>query len=115
MRRVTHFPQFVAPAAPPPTFESIGDGGVIGHTEASVRLRTTEALVEVTALAPDVFRVGLFSEGLPVEYHSEAVVDGEWPTHPVQIDLDPVAVRLTTTHATASISLQPLRVGFSDR
>ena len=33
--------------------------------------RTT---VEVTALTDDIFRVGVFPEGMPVEYRSEAVV-----------------------------------------
>src|SRR5215203_3241618 len=69
--------------------------------------------VEVTALAPDLFRVGMFPEGRTPDYTSEAVVKGDW---------EPVVVKMTgeeeisfsTEAATARISLNPLRISFSD-
>src|SRR5579859_6866968 len=66
MRRSTHFPQFVAPAAAQPAFEPLGNAEVVERSGTWVRLRSGRATVEVAALAPDLFRVGLFGDGRPV-------------------------------------------------
>ena len=57
--------------------------------------------VEVTALTDDIFRVGVFPEGMPVEYRSEAVVFDREPSD----DLGRVRVegnRISFEHTAAS-------------
>jgi alpha-glucosidase len=113
MRRVTHFPQFVAPSLPELAFEPLGAAHLVGQSETSVRLRAGHAAIEITALAPDLFRVGVF-EG-PIGYRSEAVATEDWPTHDVRIQAEGASVRLSTSEASASIALAPIRIGFRDR
>ncbi len=72
------------------------------------------ALVEVTALAPDLFRVGLFPDGQPPEYASEAVEKKDWPPLSVELHEDAGVVRLATREMTAYVQLDPLRVRFQD-
>jgi len=82
--------------------------------EGRVRLQAGEATVEVTALAPDVLRVGFFPDRRPVEYGSEATEAAEWePVEATVRELDG-AVELVTAEASARIALDPLRIGFSD-
>ena len=45
-----------------------------------MRFREGATTVEVTALTDDIFRVGVFPEGMPVEYRSEAVVFDREPS-----------------------------------
>ncbi|HLZ31312.1 MAG TPA: TIM-barrel domain-containing protein [Chloroflexota bacterium] len=114
MRRSTHFPQFVAPAAAQPAFEPLGNAEVVERSGTWVRLRSGRATVEVAALAPDLFRVGLFGDGRPVDYRSEAVAHREWPPDGVRVESTRDGVRLATAAATAHLSLAPLRIGFED-
>src|SRR5919204_1150132 len=65
MRRSTYFVQFEAPAHAVPAFESLGAARVVEQRATAVRLQVGSAAVEVTALADDVFRVGLFGVGQP--------------------------------------------------
>ena len=112
MRRSTHFPQFVGPAEAAPAFEPLGDGTYVGCTGNSVRFRAGRATVEVTALADDVFRVGIAGDGMPLEYRSEAVPDTDWP--PVSVSMSGDGTRIETERAVAKISVAPLRLGFAD-
>ena len=51
---------------------------VVERAGDRVRVRAGDATVEVTALAPAVFRVGFFPRGRPVEYRSEATEAAAW-------------------------------------
>ena len=69
--------------------------------------------VEVTALAPDLFRVGMFPEGRPPDYASEAIEKKDW--EPVAAEMSgEEEISLSTEAATVHISLDPLRISFSD-
>jgi alpha-glucosidase len=54
-------------------FEPLGEAEVVERVEGRVRLRAGTTTVEVTALAPDLYRVGVFPEGKPPDYRSEAI------------------------------------------
>ncbi|HEV7663321.1 MAG TPA: TIM-barrel domain-containing protein [Chloroflexota bacterium] len=114
MRRQTYFRQFELPSLEPFEFEPLGTAEVVARTQQSVRLRTGRSTVEVTALADDLFRVGLFGDGRPVDYRSEAVPQREWPAVEVKRTEQPITVELDTGQAAATISLAPLRVTFHD-
>ncbi len=67
---------------PPETggaYEPLGAAELLDHDDRRVRLRSGSATVEVTALAPDLFRVGMFPEGRPPRYDSEAIAGEDWP------------------------------------
>ena len=98
----------------PTGYTSLGKAQTITHDSHKVRLATGEAQVEVTVLAPNLFRVGLFAHGRSVVYDSEAVVAQEWELGQVTIAEEDGAVSVATSAAVAHISLNPLRIGFSD-
>ena len=112
MRPGTNFPQSGLADAPAPAFASLGGATLVGRTSTSVTLKTGTTTVEVTALAADLFRVGIFGEGRPVNYTSEAVAKSDWPVVATQIADD--GTRISTARAEAHITLQPLRIGFVD-
>jgi alpha-glucosidase len=112
MRRVTHFPQFGLPDLAGPPFAPVGNGTVLEHSGNAARLRAGTATVEVTALAADLFRVGLFADGQPIDYRSEAVATTEWPAHSVSIDATSAVVTLKGAKLEARVNLAPLRIGF---
>jgi alpha-glucosidase len=68
----------------------------------------------VTALAPDLFRIGFFPHGRPVDYSSFAVVSKEWQPGPLTIVEEADEVTLATSDASAHLSLDPLRIRFTD-
>jgi alpha-glucosidase len=113
MRRSTYFPQFIAPSEPAaPAFESLGSAQVINRTPNGVGLRSGRTHVEVAALADDLFRVGLFADGRPVDYRSEAVARTDWPVVVARVAAD--GTRIETSAAMAVMKLDPLRIGFED-
>jgi len=113
MRRSTLFPQFIAPSeAASPTFAPLGRAEVVERSTNRVRLRSGRSQVEVTALANDVFRVGLFADGRPVDYRSDAVATTDWPATNVRVAAD--GTRIETPFAVAHLQLDPLRIGFQD-
>jgi alpha-glucosidase len=71
--------------------------------------------VEVAALASDLFRVGLFADGRPAEYPSEALARRDWLPGGVVVREQPGAVQIITALATAHVALDPLRLHFTDR
>jgi alpha-glucosidase len=77
-------------------------------------MRAGSATVEVTALAPDLFRVGFFPQGRSLDYSSVAVVPQDWQSGPVTIVEEAKGLILATSAATAHLSLDPLRIGFAD-
>src|ERR671917_2088527 len=94
-------------------YRPLGRGELLDHDDRSLRVKTGATTVEVTALAPDLFRVGMFPDGRPPRYDSEAIAKEDW---------EPVAVKMTgekeitlsTQATTARVSLDPLRVSFFD-
>src|SRR5215216_7686842 len=113
MRRSTHFPQFIAPSDAQPRFEALGSAEVVEQSTSGVRLRCGRATIEVAALANDLFRVGIFGDGRPVSYRSNAVAKTEWPIAIGQIRQAQSQLTFGTTAASAHVSLDPLRIGFS--
>jgi alpha-glucosidase len=91
---------------------------VSDHDQNRLRLNAGDGpghtTVEVTALAPDLFRVGMFPAGRPARYSSEAIAKSEWPDVEVSMRNANGSVELDTGSATASVALSPLRIGFSD-
>src|SRR3954447_3061493 len=84
MRRSTLFAQFAGVADAPLPFQPLGAARVVAAQDGSLRLRSGTTTVEVTALAHDVFRVGMFGEGRPVDYRSAAVDFSDWPATPTR-------------------------------
>src|ERR671932_857468 len=78
-----------------------------------VRLKASSAMVEVTTLAPDLFRVGMFPESRPPRYDSEAIAKKDWEPVAVKMSGEEV-LALSTGVAAACISLDPLRISFLD-
>ena len=101
-------------ATSPPDYGALGAATVIATGPSKIGLRAGTATVEVTALAPDLFRVGLFPEGRSVDYSSVAVVAREWQPEPATIVEEPGEGTLSTAVAIAHLSLDPLRIGFTD-
>src|ERR687885_221156 len=94
-------------------YEPVGTASVAGLSASAVRLRAGRATVEVAALAPDLFRVGLFPDGRPPDYRSEAIAREEWPGAAEPRETGD-GLELATPEATAHIALDPLRISFSD-
>ena len=95
-------------------FESVGAAVVESRDAASVRLRAGDALAEVAAVAPGVFRVGLFGAGRPPAYDSPALAGGDPPPVDATVSEEDGALRIATPEGTAAISLSPLRIAFAD-
>jgi alpha-glucosidase len=95
-------------------YRPLGPGELLDHDDRSLRVKAGTTTVEVTALAPDLFRVGMFLEGRPPRYDSEAIAREDWEPVEVSMQESEEELTLSTTAATARISLRPLRVGFAD-
>src|SRR5260370_3018216 len=98
----------------PPGYQSLGTAITVAKDASKVCLELGSATVEVTALAPDLFRVGFFPDDRPVNYSSVAVVVQDWQPGPVTIVEEAGVLTLTTSAATAHLSLGQFRVGFTD-
>jgi alpha-glucosidase len=95
-------------------YEPLGAGELLDHDDNSLRLKAGSTTVEVAALAPDLFRVGMFPAGGPPRYDSEAIAKEDWDPVEVSMQETDEELTLSTTAATARVALNPLRVGFSD-
>jgi alpha-glucosidase len=95
-------------------YEPLGAGELLDHDDTSLRLRAGSTTVEVAALAPDLYRVGMFPAGGPPRYDSEAIAREDWDPVEVSMQESEEELTLSTTVATARIALNPLRIGFSD-
>ncbi|MBV9577390.1 MAG: alpha-glucosidase, partial [Chloroflexi bacterium] len=93
-------------------YQALGPGQVVAYDEGVVRLRSGTSTVEVTALAPDVFRVGLFGEGRGVDYRSEAIARSDWPSVATRFRQTESHASLSAGDCVAEIGLDPLRIGF---
>jgi alpha-glucosidase len=94
--------------------EPLGKADVASVRDGRALLSAGTTTVEVTALAPDILRVGMFDEGRPVRYRTDAVQGRNWPAHEVEIARGPNEVRLRTSRITAEIQLNPLRIACCD-
>src|SRR5206468_3921468 len=79
-----------------------------------VRLRSNDTYIEVTALADDLFRVGMFGDGRRIDYRSEAVAKSDWAPPAARIKSAADEVHLSTETTTAKVALDPLRIAFTD-
>ncbi|MGI8909064.1 MAG: glycoside hydrolase family 31 protein [Rubrobacteraceae bacterium] len=95
-------------------YQPIGAAELADHDDRTLRLRSGDATVEVTALAPDLFRVGMFPAGRSPRYDSDAIAKDEWDAVPVEMREEDGAVTFSTGAFTAHVSLDPLRVSFVD-
>lgn len=102
-------------SSPPAGYQALGAARIVTKNDSQVCLRAGSATVEVTALAPDLFRVGIFPDGRAVSYYSEAVVPQEWEPGSVSIVEEDEELTIATSFATAHLSLNPLRISFTDR
>ena len=75
-----------------------------------MRLRAGDTTIEVAALAPDLFRVGVFPRAKPPRYDTGGVANDDWPAH----ETEWTGGELRTAEATAHVELDPLRISFSD-
>jgi alpha-glucosidase len=98
----------------PGGFQSLGTATLVAKDASRVCLEVGSATVEVTALAPDLFRVGFFPEDRAVDYSSVAVVARSWQPGPVTIVEEAGVLMLATSAATAHLSLAQFRIGFTD-
>ncbi|MCA1687245.1 MAG: DUF4968 domain-containing protein, partial [Actinobacteria bacterium] len=101
---------------PPETggrYEPLGAAELLDHDGRSVRLRAGSTIVEIAALAPDLFRVGAFPESRPPEYASEAIAKEDWDPVEVSMDVSEGTLTLSTSVA-VHVSLDPLRIFFTD-
>jgi alpha-glucosidase len=117
MRRQTFFRQLAMPTQEPVAFEPLGRAEVVSRTPQAVRLQCGRTTVEVTTLAADLFRVGMFGDARPVDYRSEAIATQDWPalaanTNAQKTDAGDLVI--DTGAAAAVIGLDPLRIGFRD-
>src|SRR3982074_1710841 len=98
----------------PPGYQPLGTAITVARDASRICLQVGSATVEVTALAPDLFRVGFFPEGRPGDYGSVAVVVRDGHPGPVTIVEEAAVVTLATSAATAHLSLAQFRIGFTD-
>ena len=97
-----------------PDYQAVGTATTLATAASRVSLRAGSATIELTALAPDLFRVGFFPQGRDVDYSSVAVVTEDWQPGPVTITEAEDEVTVSTSAATAHLWLNPLRIGFMD-
>src|ERR687897_801989 len=95
-------------------YEPLGAAELLDHDDRGLRVRAGSATVEVAALAPDLFRVGMFPAGGPPNYDSEAIAKEDWDAVEVSMQESDRELTLSTTAATARVALNPLRIGFTD-
>src|ERR671921_676222 len=95
-------------------YEPLGAAELLDHDDRGLRVRAGATTVEVAALTPDLFRVGMFpARGLP-RYDSEAIAKEDWSIVEVSMQESDKELTLSTTAATARVYLNPLRIGFAD-
>ena len=96
------------------SYEPLGEAKLNDHDGNKVRFTVGSNIVEVTALAPDLFRVGMFPEGHPPNYDSPAIDKVAWDDVEGSMENSDGEITVSTDAATARISLDPFRVSFED-
>jgi alpha-glucosidase len=104
-------------SSPPAGYQAFGNARIVTKNDSQVRLHAGLATIEVTVLAPDLFRVGIFPNGRAVNYYSDAVVARNWDAGRVHIEEKEgeEELAITTSEATAHISLDAVRISFTDK
>ena len=105
---------FETPPATGGDYRPLGKAELIDHDGQSLRFRSGRTAVEVAALAPNLFRVGMFPEGRVPRYDTEAIAKADWEAVGAKVHEENGAVTLSTGPATARVSLDPLRISFAD-
>src|SRR5689334_13530258 len=100
--------------SPSTGYQAFGNARVVAKSDSHVCLHAGSATIEVTVLAPDLFRVGIFPNGRAVNYASEAVVARDWDAGSVRIEEGDEQLTVNTAEASAHIALDALRLSFSD-
>ncbi|MGB3634311.1 MAG: glycoside hydrolase family 31 protein [Rubrobacteraceae bacterium] len=95
-------------------YEPLGEAELTDHDDTSVRLRCGSTNVEVTALTPNLFRVGMFQQGRPADYDSPAMAKTDWEPAETAIQDSDGRITLSTPGGKAHVSLSPLRISFED-
>ena len=95
-------------------YRPLGAAELTDHDERKLRLSSGETTVEITALAPDLFRVGMFPAGRTPTYASEAIAKDDWDVVSVDLDEGNETITLSTGAFMAKVGLDPLRVSFVD-
>jgi alpha-glucosidase len=95
-------------------YEPLGAAELLDHDVRGVRLRAGTAIVEIAALAPDLFRVGAFPEGRPPSYASEAIAKENWGPVEVSMEGSDGELAIATPAARVRVALDPLRLSFAD-
>ncbi len=102
-------------SSPPTGYQAFGNARVVATGDSHVCLHAGSATIEVTVLAPDLFRVGIFPDGRAVNYASEAVVAQDWDVGSVRIEEGEGQLTMSIAEASAHIALDALRLSFSDK
>ncbi len=97
------------------SYEPIGEAELTDHDGRSLRFQSGSTTVEITALAPDLFRVGAFPNGRTPKYSSEAIHKDEWSVIEASIEKTGSGFTLSTGEAAAKIDINPLRISFTDQ
>ncbi len=95
-------------------YEPLGAAEITDHDESRVRFAAGPTIVEVAALAPDLFRIGMFPEGNPPDYESPAINKTGWEPVKASMQDSGGVVEVSTPAATARILLDPFRISFTD-
>ncbi len=95
-------------------FEPLGKAQIVEEEAARLRFQVQHVTVEITLLAPDLFRLGMFADGRPPDYSSEAVVKTAWAPAPAERRGTGTEISLAAGPATVHIALDPLRLRFMD-
>ncbi|MDQ3751735.1 MAG: glycoside hydrolase family 31 protein [Actinomycetota bacterium] len=92
----------------------IGRAEIEACTDSGVLLKSGSTRVEVTALAPDLWRVGMFGQGRTPRYSTEAIARTQWDPVPFEYSEGDGAITLSAASGIATVALDPLRIQFSD-
>ncbi|MGF1472633.1 MAG: glycoside hydrolase family 31 protein [Rubrobacteraceae bacterium] len=95
-------------------YEPLGKAELVDHDDRTLRFRAGTTTVEVTALAPDLFRVGMFLEGRPARYTSEAIYKEDWEPAEISMEKSDGEISISTPAASGRVVLDPLRISFAD-
>ncbi|MDF2703313.1 MAG: Alpha-glucosidase, partial [Rubrobacteraceae bacterium] len=83
------------------SYEPLGTAEVVDHDGRILRLRCGSTVVEVSVLAPDLFRVGAFPDGGKPRYYSEAIAKQDWEPVEVSMERSDGEITLFTSAASA--------------
>ncbi len=107
-------PQFALPKGIERIWAPVGRADRVTPRPDGVDVRAGSATIAVTALASGIFRVGIFADGRPAVFPSEAVAKTAWPAIEARVERSDDGVAIRTAAATAHVGLDPVCIGFAD-